>query len=368
MADRHQPRPPHVIADDAAVAAGGHDGVLDAARLEDVDAAIDRVAFADSAQVDAHARMLEAHRVVRLIEEHVAPVDRRQRVLDLRLGGMDVLGVVVEVADARVGDVEGAFGDLRVVGGQLDEVEQLLVDLHRLAVGALVDLRQLAFGLVVAHQLIDAAHLGHHRIDGRIALDRHRSAHSCTYTRVPMIASVRSIHAALAPGANPSAATPNAIHRRIRMSILIDLPVLLSTASLHPKHRHAPRRRGAGAPYPRLRGLGYSHDPKTRARLHGEPAMNVMTFQGFDVGRGAGGNTARIAASSPRRRTPARPVTCNDGSTSPHGGRGACSGHGGINKSASGAATHRGTSPRGGTGASGSACEHEQQQRQHGDL
>jgi hypothetical protein len=28
------------------------------------------------------------------------------------------------------------------------------------------------------------------------------------------------------------------------------------------------------------------------------------------------------------------PVTCKDGTTSPHGGRGACSGHGGINKSA----------------------------------
>jgi hypothetical protein len=44
-----------------------------------------------------------------------------------------------------------------------------------------------------------------------------------------MIASVRSIHAAHAPGANPSAATPNAIHQRIRMSILINLPVLLSS-------------------------------------------------------------------------------------------------------------------------------------------
>jgi hypothetical protein len=31
-------------------------------------------------------------------------------------------------------------------------------------------------------------------------------------------------------------------------------------------------------------------------------------------------------------------VTCKDGTTSPHGGRGACSGHGGINKSAGGAA------------------------------
>src|SRR5579862_866993 len=33
------------------------------------------------------------------------------------------------------------------------------------------------------------------------------------------------------------------------------------------------------------------------------------------------------------------PVTCKDGTTSPHGGRGACSGHGGINKSAPAGAT-----------------------------
>jgi hypothetical protein len=32
------------------------------------------------------------------------------------------------------------------------------------------------------------------------------------------------------------------------------------------------------------------------------------------------------------------PVTCKDGTTSPHGGRGACSGHGGIDKAATAAA------------------------------
>jgi hypothetical protein len=32
------------------------------------------------------------------------------------------------------------------------------------------------------------------------------------------------------------------------------------------------------------------------------------------------------------------PVTCKDGATSPHGGRGACSGHGGIDKAATKAA------------------------------
>jgi hypothetical protein len=42
----------------------------------------------------------------------------------------------------------------------------------------------------------------------------------------------------------------------------------------------------------------------------------------------------------------AGPVTCKDGTTSPHGGRGACSKHGGIDKSKSGAATSAaGSSP-----------------------
>lgn len=43
------------------------------------------------------------------------------------------------------------------------------------------------------------------------------------------------------------------------------------------------------------------------------------------------------------------PVTCKDGTTSPHGGRGACSGHGGIDKAATKAAQ--------GSGSSSSAAE-----------
>jgi hypothetical protein len=42
------------------------------------------------------------------------------------------------------------------------------------------------------------------------------------------------------------------------------------------------------------------------------------------------------------------PVTCKDGTTSPHGGRGACSGHGGIDKAATAAASKG--SGGGGTG------------------
>ena len=41
--------------------------------------------------------------------------------------------------------------------------------------------------------------------------------------------------------------------------------------------------------------------------------------------------------------TPSGPVTCKDGTTSPHGGRGACSGHGGIDKSATAASSAAGS-------------------------
>ena len=57
------------------------------------------------------------------------------------------------------------------------------------------------------------------------------------------------------------------------------------------------------------------------------------------------------------------PVTCKDGTTSPHGGRGACSGHGGIDKAATAAAANgaaggaaaSSSSPSGGSGTSGSS-------------
>src|SRR6516225_10844724 len=131
MTDGDQPRTTHPVADDTAVTAGGDEGALDAPRLEDVDAAIDRVALADPAEVDAHTGVLEAHRVMLLIEEDVAPVDCRQLLTDLLLGRVDVVRVVVEIAHARVSDVERALGDLRIMGRELDEVEQLLVDGHR---------------------------------------------------------------------------------------------------------------------------------------------------------------------------------------------------------------------------------------------
>ena len=57
---------------------------------------------------------------------------------------------------------------------------------------------------------------------------------------------------------------------------------------------------------------------------------------------------------------PTTPVTCKDGTTSPHGGRGACSGHGGIDKAATKAANQAaasgGASSNGPTGAASSSA------------
>ena len=50
----------------------------------------------------------------------------------------------------------------------------------------------------------------------------------------------------------------------------------------------------------------------------------------------------------------ATPVTCKDGTTSPHGGRGSCSGHGGIDKAATAAAAG-GTAGGGSTTSGGSS-------------
>jgi hypothetical protein len=72
--------------------------------------------------------------------------------------------------------------------------------------------------------------------------------------------------------------------------------------------------------------------------------------------------TALLAVPAVWAADTASPVTCKDGTSSPHGGRGACSGHGGIDKAAtaaaksgSGAATS--SSPSSSTsGSSGSAA------------
>jgi hypothetical protein len=63
-------------------------GARDALLLQDLDAAIDRVALGDAAEIDAHARARECTVRLLRIEQHVAPVDARQTPCRWPLVGM----------------------------------------------------------------------------------------------------------------------------------------------------------------------------------------------------------------------------------------------------------------------------------------
>src|SRR5215468_9352432 len=97
MTNAHDPRPPHAIADDPRVPTGRDDRMRDAARLQDADAAIHRVTFRNTAEVDAHAFLRELHAMRLLVEDEVPVVHPGQGLLDLLFGRLDVLAVVVEV-------------------------------------------------------------------------------------------------------------------------------------------------------------------------------------------------------------------------------------------------------------------------------
>ena len=60
------------------------------------------------------------------IEHHVVIVHRRQRRFDFGFGRLLVRAEVVHEADARVRDVERAFGDARKLERGRQQIEQLL--------------------------------------------------------------------------------------------------------------------------------------------------------------------------------------------------------------------------------------------------
>ncbi len=73
--------------------------------------------------------------------------------------------------------------------------------------------------------------------------------------------------------------------------------------------------------------------------------MNIARFNGLLGGAmfAAALLAAPVLSSAQTSSAASGPVTCKDGTTSPHGGRGACSGHGGIDKSASAGASTSGS-------------------------
>src|SRR5580700_11231536 len=74
-----------------------------------------------------------------------------------------------------------------------------------------------------------------------------------------------------------------------------------------------------------------------RGACSGHGGINKSASAGAS-GASAAAAPPAAAASTPASPAPAAPaspaVTCKDGTTAAHGGRGACSGHGGVNKSA----------------------------------
>ncbi len=81
-----------------------------AALLQNPDSLVDRVTLADSAKVDTHAGTFELHGSRLWIKQHMPIVDAGQRLVDLCLIRVNVASVIVQVANTRVGDVEGAIG------------------------------------------------------------------------------------------------------------------------------------------------------------------------------------------------------------------------------------------------------------------
>jgi hypothetical protein len=88
---------------------------------------------------------------------------------ELVVARANALAIVVELADGRVRDVEGAARQHRELGRAHDEARHLGAHRHRPGTGALIDARQLRIGLVRAHGPVDAMHLVHHRGDRRLA-------------------------------------------------------------------------------------------------------------------------------------------------------------------------------------------------------
>src|ERR1700690_4626050 len=115
VTDANDPGFAPAVADDAAVPAGIHECVCVPALREDRDSAVHRPALRDATEVDAHSALLETYGLLLRIEQHVTIIDCRERGADLLLGRPHMGPEVVHIPDAGIGDVEGAFGDARIL-------------------------------------------------------------------------------------------------------------------------------------------------------------------------------------------------------------------------------------------------------------
>ena len=160
-------------------------GMVDAMARQDGRRVVHRMALGKTAEVDAHALAGELHAARARVEFEAAPADRGTRARQGLRVRRHTLAVVVQVADAGEGDVEGALRELGKALRLHQQQEHLVGQRHRFAVRVAVDAREFGVRLVRAHRAVDAVHLGHHLVDRRFAarnvlapqLDADRRAH-----------------------------------------------------------------------------------------------------------------------------------------------------------------------------------------------
>ncbi len=110
---------------------------------------------------------------------------------------MDMLAEVVQIADAGVGDVEGAVGDDRVFLGGDQQIEQLLADVHRAVRRLGIDLGDFAASACRCSSIRRCGAFPSSTASMACSALSLSSDHSSTVIRVPMMPSVtRRTHSA----------------------------------------------------------------------------------------------------------------------------------------------------------------------------
>ena len=123
---------------------------------------VHRMAFGKSAQVDAGARMGEAHGLCQQVQLHMAVAHRRLGRCQFGGTGAQAQTVVIEPAHSSVADVKSALGDFCKALGAGQQLQHFRAQNHRACGGFAVDAGEFGGGFVRAHRMVYAVHLGHH--------------------------------------------------------------------------------------------------------------------------------------------------------------------------------------------------------------
>ncbi len=139
-------------------AAGADEGGSDVVGFQDVDDAVDGVAFGDATEIQLDAGLIEPDRVIGAVQDDVLVADLVLQLFDFGRRGQSAFAAeeAPRLHQRADGDVERAARLAAVSQRLRDEVEQLRVDLHGAGGRGPIELRERALRLVMAHQAVDA--------------------------------------------------------------------------------------------------------------------------------------------------------------------------------------------------------------------